>query len=131
MLDEAIADLLVNAATLSGLVNGRVYPDTVPQSVTLPAVAYSIISDIPETAHDGSAPNEYGQALVQVDLWDVQRQGCAQMRDALRRDLNGFRGEAAGLRLTAVVTGITPDFSPELRLKRYIVEMRVQYGNAS
>jgi hypothetical protein len=123
-IEEALFQLLASAPRLAAITDGRVYPDTLPQEATLPAVVFSVISDIPDTAHDGDSG--HATAVVQADMWADSRMTCAAMKNAIRLDLNGTRHEVGDWKLTAVLTNTVPDYSPDLRLKRYITEFRVQ-----
>lgn len=127
-IEEAWKALLVAGANLNVIIGSRVYADALPEGVTVPAATFLIVSDIPVTAHDGDSG--LSTAIVQTDFWSTSRLECASMRAAARADLNGYDGTASGLRITAVLTGSSPDYNPDLTLKRAITEWRVQYRTA-
>ena len=126
-IEEVWFALLTTAPTFSGYVNGRVYPDVIPQEVTLPACHFSNVTERPFVAHDGDAG--LSAATMQTDLWSETRLEAARMRDALRADLHGYKGVVQGVAVSVVVDNVIPDFSVDLRLKRYIVECTVMYGS--
>ena len=127
-IEEAWKALLVAGANLNVIIGSRVYADALPKGVTVPAATFLIVSDIPVTAHDGDSG--LSTAIVQTDFWSTSRLECASMRAAARADLNGYDGTASGLQVTAVLTGSSPDYNPDLTLKRAITEWRVQYRTA-
>ena len=96
--------------------------------IALPAAVFLVPSDIPFTAHDGDSG--LATAVIQTDFWSDNRLECAQMRAAARADLNGFTGVIGDLHLSVVETGSSPDYNPDLTLKRSITEWRVMYREA-
>ena len=68
-LGETIRSLLVADATLSGLVGTRIYPNEMPEGVTLPAVVYQVISDVPENSFTGQTSTDIKTARLQVDSY--------------------------------------------------------------
>lgn len=127
-IEEVWRGLLVAGANLNPLIGSRVYPDALPEGVTVPAATFIVVSDVPVTAHDGD--DGLSLAVIQTDFWSVSRLECATLRAAARADLNGYNGTGSGLELTAVLTGSSPDYNPDLTLKRAITEWRVQYRTA-
>lgn len=127
-LEEAWMSLLTNGTQLDAIIDGRVYPDRLPENVTLPAAVFIVPSDIPFMAHDGDAG--LTTAVVQTDFWSTSRLECAQMREAARADLLGHVGDVAGLNVKITRLSSVPDNDPGLTLKRVICEFTVQYKAA-
>ena len=128
-IEEAWKQLLSTVAVnLTAMIDGRIYSDVLPNNVTLPAAVFLVPSDIPFTAHDGDSG--LATAVIQTDFWSDNRLECAQMRAAARADLNGFKGVIGDLHLSVVETGSSPDYNPDLTLKRSITEWRVMYREA-
>lgn len=124
-IEQAWITLLRAGANLDSQIDGRIYPDRLPNNVTVPAAVFLVVSDIPDSAHDGDSG--FSTATIQTDFWSPDRLELAAIRAAVRADLHGYTGTAAGLRLSVVMTGSSPDNDPDLALKRLITEWRVQY----
>lgn len=66
---SAIRALLLADATVASLVSTRIYPNVLPQSVTLPAIVYSVISDVPELSFDGAIEDTLASVRMQIDCY--------------------------------------------------------------
>ena len=64
LIDAALRQILANDTTVKGLVAARIYPDRLPAGATLPALTYSLISEVPDPYVPGVR-----QARVQVSCW--------------------------------------------------------------
>lgn len=68
-IGSLVRDALLADATFSALVDGRVYPNELPQGVELPAVVYNTVSDVPENSLDGDASTRLKATRVQIDCY--------------------------------------------------------------
>lgn len=66
---EIIYALLTAAPSVTALVATRVYPNELPQGSELPAIVYTVVSDVPESSLDGSIESAVQGARVQVDCY--------------------------------------------------------------
>ena len=66
---EAVYSALSADGTVSGLVGTRIYPNVMPEGSDLPAVVYSVISDVPENSFTGAYADRLRGARVQVDCY--------------------------------------------------------------
>jgi hypothetical protein len=105
-LETDVAQLLVN----SDLVGDRVYPMTLPQQVTLPAIRYQRIDSPGEVSHSGGAGLEHPR--MQVSIHALTFGEAEQLADALKRLLHGRRG-LFGVGSAAFVANDVPDFEEE------------------
>lgn len=69
----------------------RVYPHVLPQSPTLPAVTYQLVSSIPLHAMQREA--RLIRARVQVDVWGRTYAEAQSLAAQVARLLNRYRGE--------------------------------------
>ena len=76
--------------TVAGLVSTRMYADAIPQSVTLPAISYSIIDTMPEECLTAIAA--YARARIQIDCYATSRGAANSLADAVRLALEKFSG---------------------------------------
>lgn len=72
---EGLFDFLSDGATLAG---SRIYPNALPQGVTLPAIRYFQVSDPPERTHSG--PSKLAHPRYQLDCF---ADGDEAYRDAV------------------------------------------------
>jgi len=66
LIDAACRAVLAADAGAAALVGQRIYPDRLPAGATLPALTYSLISEVPDPYVPGVR-----QARVQVSCWDA------------------------------------------------------------
>jgi hypothetical protein len=78
--------------TVAGLIGTRLYPLTLPQAPTLPAMSYQWISGQHFNAMD--APSKLSGPRVQFTCWAATYLQAEAVVEALRKRLNGFRGMA-------------------------------------
>ncbi len=64
-IDAALRAKLEATSAVTALVSTRIYPDELPQGSALPAIRYSLISDIPDRHVPG-----FREARVQVSVYD-------------------------------------------------------------
>lgn len=64
-IDAALRAKLVATSGVTTLVSTRIYPDELPQGTALPAIRYSLISDVPDRHVPG-----FREARVQVSVYD-------------------------------------------------------------
>jgi hypothetical protein len=72
----------------------RVYPEVLPQTVTLPAVTYTIVGGSYDFDLQGATG--LGRIIVQIDAWSTTRSGA-----------NSTMAEAASLMLSATAFQVT------------------------
>lgn len=73
--------LLRNAAVVTA-VNSRVFPVRLPSDVTLPAIRYSVVSDIPTNSLAGST-GKLRKARVQIDCYARTYLDAQELADAV------------------------------------------------
>lgn len=97
-LEQALYSYLSTYAGLTALVSTRIYPVTMPQGVTYPAVTYTRISA--PRIHAMGRDTGLASPRVQVDCWGSSYSSvkgvAAQVRAALQ-DFSGLMGGAGGV----------------------------------
>lgn len=66
LIDAACRSVLATNAAVTTLVGQRIYPDRLPAGATLPAISYSLISEVPDRYVPGVR-----QARVQISCWSA------------------------------------------------------------
>lgn len=75
-------------------VDGRIYPDPLPQDATLPAVTYRDIADVGSYRSDG--PGALRRISVQLSHWSDTREEAHRVESKTRNVLSGYRGSFPG-----------------------------------
>jgi hypothetical protein len=79
---DDIYSLLTNDAGVSALVSTRVYPMSLPQDGTLPAITYTQVSDNPQVNLDGE--NALRANRYQFDCFSTTYTGAHALGEALK-----------------------------------------------
>jgi len=87
MITDFVAFVLANTV-LTGLQSGRFYPVQLPQTPTLPASTYIVVSSIPDYSHDGLSSKT---PRVQIDCYAETYLGAHALADAYAAALPGWR----------------------------------------
>lgn len=77
-------------SSVSDLVSTRMYSDVLPQSVTMPAITYTVIDTTPNEHLTGIA--DVSRARIQIDCFATSRAGANALGDAVRLALEKYRG---------------------------------------
>jgi hypothetical protein len=95
LIEEALTYHLENDADVAALVADRIYPNVIPQDVSLPALAYQKISRPGAMAHDGAVGIAWPRFQItgQADDYGV----LANLIDSVEDSLNGFSGLMGGI----------------------------------
>lgn len=78
-------------AGTAALIDGRCYPDRLPENVTYPALVYFRVSadNSPFRSHD-SGPTDFETSRVQFDCYDETGDGAAALADQIRLAWDGY-----------------------------------------
>ena len=91
-IEAGLRALLAADATIAGMVGGRIYPITLPQSPTYPALTYHRASTVRERHLRG--PLGYAEVRERVHCWARSYGGAKDLAEAVRHLLDGYRGAA-------------------------------------
>ena len=133
---RAFRQLLIDDATVQGLVDARVYRDVAPQEGDLPIIVYTVVDDVPFNHLQAQADEAI--ARVRCDAYAVKHDGARALADAVREATNGFRGTVTTsdgslsvtlLQMDASSDGyIEPATAQEIGI--YMVRMDFRVGHA-
>lgn len=87
---ETLRSALVADAAVVACVSGRIFPNVIKQGVTMPAVRYFVVDELPWNTLDGGITRR--GARVQVDAYArtyLAAQGLADALEGAVRALNG------------------------------------------
>jgi len=120
-IEEALFYILGADATIDSLVDGRIYPNAVPQGKAMPAITYQQISGPREYTTDG--PVGLVMARYQVNCWTETYAEARQLGEAVRLTLNGYIGTIESLQIYGIFLeneGDLPSIQPGVdRLRRF------------
>lgn len=86
LLGDLIYSRLTGDSNVNALTSTRVYPYHLPQSPTLPAVTYQIISRVPTEAN-----TEIFETRLQLDCWASTYDGAHTLANLVQSSLRFYR----------------------------------------
>lgn len=101
-LEEALYRRMSTYAELTALVSTRIYPNTIPQDATLPAVSYQKISSTSFLTQSG--PSGWARSTIQISIAANDTDDKKIISEAVRHCWNGYAGT---LELSTAQAGIT------------------------
>ena len=117
---------LLNDATISELVQDRVYWDRKEEQASRPFIVARVISDVPAFVYQG--PDQTRRALIQLDVFDEDRTDAVTLTNRLESLLSGFSGSMGDTRIGyCFVTNRIPSYDPDLNLERELLELELGY----
>lgn len=122
-LAEFIFEALTDDATVGGLVAARVYPQKLPQSPTLPAISYFVVSRVPTEAN-----TELLEYRLQMDCWASTYAGSTALAIAALKALRFYRKGDGGNTLLSIYDSNYQDaYEDEREIWRVIVDVIAMY----
>lgn len=100
--EKAIRSLLLASPTVSGLVANRIYPVTLPDNVSLPALVIDHISTVEQPTIDANAPLALVESRISVTAIANDYPTLKTLIDACRAACNFKRGTIAGVSVVSV-----------------------------
>lgn len=96
----ALVSLLKNNAGVAALVGTRIYPNVIPQTAALPAIAYQTISSMKGYTHGG--PEAGKEPYVQLTIEASSYSSVQAVSAACENCLSGYWGPAGGGRFESI-----------------------------
>ena len=97
---QALYTQLSGTAGLTALVSTRIYPDLMPQSPTLPAVVYQMISNVREERHGGQTGD--ARPRFQITCWASTALAAAAVATQVRLAVMAMSGTVAAVVIVGV-----------------------------
>lgn len=89
-IESDLRTYLIADTTVAALVATRMYPQFLPQSVTYPAISYSVVSRV--SSRDLSGPSGRVRVRISVNCWAETYAEAKSLSEAVRQRLDGFKG---------------------------------------
>lgn len=99
-VEKALFDLLRLNTTVSALTSTRVYPQTIPQNTTYPAIRYNQISGIRD--HTLTDTVEMVHARFQIDCYGTSYSNARTLADAVRSALDNYYGGVGSVAIQCI-----------------------------
>jgi hypothetical protein len=99
-IDVAMRSLLLDSADLASAVGTRVYSDQLPQTASLPAVVFYVVSEVAEDVLSGPLGND--QARFQIDCFGRSRTEANQIWQMARVQIAGKKTVIDGVSIVAI-----------------------------
>jgi hypothetical protein len=107
-----VEDLYSYLSTAATAASDRIYPNSLPQGATLPAVRYFKVSNPPEITQDG--PSDLWHPRFQFDCYAKTYLEAAGLAWEIMRKLQGFKGQMGAAEVGAsFVTDERDNFDPD------------------
>jgi hypothetical protein len=130
MRAEAIIKALLEAATgVTALVGSRLYALARPEGDALPAVVWSVISDMPRPPFDATPGSEPCSARLQVNCLGSSAAATKALAEQVRLACHLKSGTIAGITVIAVLQDVAgPDsYDPLVDTYQQAVDFIVHY----
>ncbi|MEN7549317.1 DUF3168 domain-containing protein [Rapidithrix thailandica] len=114
MIGDAVRELLVNDATLSGIIGKRMFPQMIPQGTGMPVIAYSIANTQPKSCKVN------GEYLDEVDIslliFSKNYGETEQIGQRVRKVIDDYSGTVKGKELSISYNGEKDNASEQAKL---------------
>lgn len=128
MIEVALSSYLTSFPAIASRAADRVYPITLPQNPTLPAITYERLDRASVQSHDGSSG--LAHPTFRVNVWAKSHFAAVDLAENVRLSLQGFKGLMAGKPVQAVLMspGGTSVFEDETKIWREILEFTIWHA---
>lgn len=118
-IDTALRAVVLQNGAIAAAFGQRYYIDRIPDNVTYPIIRAQIISDSEQDTH----VDTWGiRAVVQVEIWDDDKQGCNVNSALVRNWLHRYKGAFSTGEATIKIRNAPNVPDPDTRLFRRILE---------
>lgn len=122
-LDEFVFAALTDDAAVGAIISDRCYPRKLPQSPTLPAITYSIITEVPTEAN-----TQLSDCRIQLDCWAMTYTGSRALAVAAKNALRYYRRSDGGNTVLSIYeANQQDDDDDERQIYRQIVDVIAMY----
>jgi hypothetical protein len=127
VIEDGLYQLITADSGFAALAANRLYPLILPDTPTLPAATYQLISSVAEETNDG--PSGFVTARIQIDTWSDAYASCKALAKALRVLLDGLTGILPnGIAVSNILRDNATDYiEPVSRLYRVQTDWLVMY----
>ena len=125
-IEEGLYSYLSTNVGVSALVSTRIYPGTLPQNWTNPAISYQRISGV--RVRNLSGPAGRATPRIQIDCWAESYSGAKALATAVRSAMDGYAGLMGSTRVGSVVLESDLDFyEPDIAVYRVSMDFWISH----
>lgn len=100
--EKVVRSLLLANATVTAAVGSRIYPVTLPEGTTLPAIVLDHISTVEQPTIDANAPAQLVESRISATVLTNDYLSLKNLVEACRIALNFKRGTIEGVSVVSV-----------------------------
>lgn len=130
-IEQALKTLFTGGSPndIATLIGNRFYADVLPQSPTMPAVVFSLLTGANIRSTDG--PSALANPTFQIDCWASNPAGRAALFKAVRQRLDTFSGTVEGVVIQGIFLVRYRDlYDNETRLYRRTADFSIWHGES-
>jgi len=125
-MEEAIIQRLLGTAGVSAIVGTRVFPGSVPQASSLPAIVINTISGGPQYADDGEIGLD--ETRIQIDCWAETYSAAKLLGRQVRASLSAFVGTVDGVVFPYILLDVIRDMrEPGANQSEYLYRTNMDF----
>lgn len=115
--------------TVSPLLGTRIYPDRLPQNVTLPAITYHQVSN--PRSHTHGRASALVHPRLQLSYWATKKVEVVALRDAIRLALNGKTLDLGTITASILLLNeIEMPFEPDAEIHHHVQDYEFWFQEA-
>jgi len=128
-ISEALYTTLSTTSGVTALVSTRIYPNLMPQTPTLPAVVYQMISNVRGERHRGQTGD--ARPRFQITCWAATYLAAAALSIQVRLAVMAMTGTVA----TVVINGVwnageTREYEDDTKLHAVAIDFLISHKEA-
>ncbi len=125
-MESKIVSLINELTPVNDLVDGRVYPQAVPETGTLPAITYAVISSDFGIEFDGQ--NEISQVRIQLQPWSEKYSTSKTITKELIKFFGGYSGVKDDVRFHSIFVSSAVDlYNSDLKEYGNNIDLIINY----
>lgn len=125
-IEEGLYDYLSTNVGVSAIVGTRVYPGTLPQNWTKPAISYQRVSGV--RFRNLAGPAGRATPRIQIDCWAESYSGARTLAEAVRSAMDGYAGLMGTTTVGSVVLESDIDFyEPDTDIYRVSMDFWISH----
>ena len=125
-IEEGLYSYLSTNVGVSALVSTRIYPGTLPQNWTAPAISFQRISGV--RLRRLSGPVGRATPRIQIDCWADSYSGAKALAEAVRSAMDGYAGLMGTTTVGSVVLETDIDFyEPDTNVYRVSMDYWISH----
>lgn len=115
-IESELVTQLKADATLTALVDTRIYPLMAPQNVVNPYMTYQVVSDTSNQCYSGVTYQN--DTRFQIDCWSAKYSQVKAIKEAVLNAIEGFKSSYS--------ISVMDDYEPDTKLYRQLIDFKLK-----